>query len=118
MADATQAELNTRILEKLFVLIAGETAEAEDVATVDKVIVSVNEKLREEELCYWSDSACPQHLVEDLAFFMACHLANDYMDATEAKAFRADHLDSSLKNIRSLTATRKKVTVAVKSTYF
>ena len=35
-------DLRNRILEKLFVLIAGETADAEDTTTVNKVIVSIN----------------------------------------------------------------------------
>ena len=86
MADSSLADMRNRVLEKLFVLIAGETATAEDTATVEKVIVSTNEELRENELCYWSDSATPQALVEHLAAYYACFLANDYMDAGEAKA--------------------------------
>ena len=37
MADASLADMRNRVLEKLFVLIAGETATAEDTATVEKV---------------------------------------------------------------------------------
>lgn len=121
MADATQSELRERVLEKLFVLIAGETAEAEDAATVDKVIVSVNEKLRDDEIAYWSDSAIPQALVEDLAAYIACHLANDYMDAVEARAFKTDPetgMEASLRKIRALTATRKRVATPVAATFF
>lgn len=118
MADASQATLCNRILEKLFVLIAGETADAEDSATVNKVIVSVNEQLREKEIAYWSDSACPQTVLEDLAAYIACFLANDYMDAGEAAAFRQDHLRMSLANLRELVATTKRVTEPTRTVYF
>ena len=118
MADATQAELNIRIQEKLFILIAGETAAAEDTATVNKVIVSVNEQLREKEIAYWSDSACPQAVLEDLAAYMACFLANDYMDASEALAFRQDHLRGSLANLREIVATTKPIAEPTRAVYF
>lgn len=121
MADATLAEMTTRVLEKLFVLIAGETAEAEDSATAQKVIVSTNETLREDELCYWSDSATPQHLVEVLAGYYACFLANDYMDAVEATAFKSDPdtgMKASMRTIRSLVAQRPRVAEPTRSTFF
>lgn len=118
MADATLAEMRNRVLEKMFVLVAGETAEAEDVATVEKVIVSTNEELRENEICYWSDSATPQHLVEHLAAYYACYLANDYMGAQEANAFRQDHYGFSLAKLRELTAGRKRIATPTAGTYF
>lgn len=118
MADATLAEMRNRVLEKLFVLVAGETAESEDSVTVEKVIVSTNEELRENELCYWSDSATPQFLVEHLAAYYACFLANDYMSAQEANAFRQDHFGFSLAKIRELTANKKRIATPTSGTYF
>lgn len=118
MADATASDLRIRVAEKLFILIAGETLAAEDVATIDKVIVSVNEKLREDEIAYWSDSAIPQHVLEDLAAYVACHLINDYLDANEAAAFRGDHLATSLMALRALTANKKRVAIPTSGTYF
>lgn len=118
MADATLAEMRNRVLEKLFVLVAGETAETEDAVTVEKVIVSTNEELRENELCYWSDSATPQFLVEALAAYYACFLANDYMSAQESAAFRQDHLGMSLAKIRELTATKKRTATPTRGTFF
>ena len=118
MADASQAELRNRILEKLFVLIAGETADAEDTTTVNKVIVSINEQLREKEIAYWSDDACPQAVLEDLAAYMACFLANDYMDATVAAAFRQDYLRISLNNLRELVANTKPVAEPTRAVFF
>ncbi len=118
MADATLAQMRNRVLEKLFVLIAGETADAEDAATVEKVIASTNEELRENEICYWSDSATPQALVEHLAAYYACFLANDYMDAQEAAVFVNSHEAKALAKIREITATRKRVATPTRATYF
>lgn len=118
MADATLAEMRNRTLEKLYVLIAGETAEAEDVVTVEKVIVSTNEELRENEICYWSDSATPQHLVEHLAAYYACYLANDFMDAQEAAAFKQDNEAKAMFRIRELTANTNRVKTPSRGTYF
>lgn len=121
MADATLAEVRNRVLEKLFVLIAGESADAEDTATVEKVIAFVNEELRENELCYWSDSATPPALMETLASYYACHLANDYMDASEARAFKTDEetgMTASKAKLRELVATRKRVATPTQAMYF
>lgn len=118
MADATLAEMTTRVLEKLSILIAGETAEAEDSATVQKVIVSTNEELRENEICYWDDSATPQHLVEHLAAYYACFLTNDYMSPASAKAFCDHHQERAMMKIRELTAQRKRVSLPARGTYF
>lgn len=118
MADATLAQTRNRVLEKLYVLIAGETAEAEDSEIVERVIVSVNEDLRENEICYWSDSATPQHLLEHLAALYACSLANDYMDANEAAAFVQANEAKAMFKIRELTANVKRIATPSKGTYF
>jgi len=118
VADATLAQVRNRTLEKLFVLIAGETADAEDTEVVERVIVAVNEDLRENEICYWSDSATPQQLVEHLATLYACYLANDYMDAQEAAAFKQDNEQKAMFKIRELTAGGRRVATPSKGTYF
>ena len=121
MADYTLAEMRTRVLEKLFVLIAGETADAEDAATVDDVIAAVNETLRQDEICYWDDTGTPEHLVEWLGQYYACFLANDYMDAGEASAFKNDPntgMKACMREIRALTAARKRVDEPTKALHF
>ena len=121
MADATLAQVRNRTLEKLFVLIAGETADATDTEIVERVIANTNEELRENELCYWSDSATPQYLVEWLAAYYACFLANDYMDAGEARIFKEDRrtgLDACMAKIRELTATKRRVDNQTASLHF
>jgi glucan biosynthesis protein len=118
MADATLAQMRNRVLEKLFVLEAGGVANAADTATVEKVIVSTNEELRENEICYWSDDATPQSLVEHLAAYYGCYLANDYMPANEALAFIQTHERRAMDRLRELTATRKRVVEPTRATYF
>jgi hypothetical protein len=121
MADATLAEMRNRVLEKLHVLIAGETAESEDATTIETVIENINEELREDEICYWSDTGTPRHLMETLAAIYACHAANDYMDAQEAAAFRSDRLtgiDPAMARLRDLTAAKRRVATPSKGTYF
>lgn len=78
MADATLAQLRNRVLQKLSVLERGETAEAEDAALVDSMILSVNEELRDLEICYWSDSAFPQSILEAMADYVACFAVGDF----------------------------------------
>lgn len=118
MADATQAQLAQRILEKLHVLQAGETPDTADDALVDRVIVSVNEQLRENEIAYWSDSAIPQAVLEPLAAYIACSCAGDFMDEAAAQAFRQSHEGVSLRKLRELTAGRKRFDEPVVGTYF
>lgn len=121
MAAASLATMRNRTLEKLFVLIAGEVADAEDSEIVERVIANVNETLREKEICHWPDSATPQHLIEALAAHYACWLANDYMDASEAQAFKDDRdtgMKASMVEIRRLTATKERVDVPTRGAFY
>jgi hypothetical protein len=118
MADATLATMRNRTLQKLLALVAGEVANAEDAALIDGVIANCNEDLREREICYWSDDATPLALVETLAAYYACHIANDYFEPTQARAFRTDHMESSMRRLRELTATRKRVDTPTRATFF
>ena len=121
MADAALATVRNRTLEKLFVLIAGETAETEDAEIVERVIANVNEQLRDDEICYWSDTATPRALVESLAAYYACFLANDFMDASEALTLKNDPntgKEACEREIRALVAPRKRVATPVQNTYF
>jgi len=118
MADATLAELRNRTLQKLKVLQAGETAEAEDVSLIEGIVASVNEKLRDLQICYWSDSACPQSMLEDLAMYVACHAAGDYMDEKETQAFRSANEGLAERNMRRLSASRERFDKPVRQEYF
>lgn len=118
MADATLAELRNRVLQKMFVLQAGETADAADAALVEGVIASVNEKLRDMEIAYWDDSGCPQAVLEDLSVYVACHCAGDFMDTPEAERFKDSNERKVLMALREITATRKKIVEPTRATYF
>lgn len=118
MPDATLAELRNRVLQKLKVLQAGETATAEDVTLVEGIIASVNEKLRDMQVAYWSDSACPQAVLEDLAAYVACHAAGDYMSEQEAQGFRQVNEPVSERNLRKLVQSRERFASPVRADYF
>lgn len=118
MADATAAELRARVLQKLKVLQAGETEEAEDAALIDDIVVSVNEKLRDLGICYWSDSAFPQSVLEDLAMYVACHAAGDYMDERETQAFRQANEPRAELNLRRITQSRERFEKPTRQDYF
>ena len=118
MADATLAELRNRVLQKLKVLQAGETAEAEDSALIEGLVVSVNEKLRDLGIAYWSDSACPQSMLEDLATYVACHAADDYMDGEAAYAFRQTYEPTAERNLRRLVQSGERFNKPTRAEYF
>lgn len=118
MADATLAELRNRVLQKLKVLQAGETAEAEDTVLIEGLIVSVNEKLRDLGIAYWSDSACPQSMLEDLAMYVACHAADDYMDGGQAGTFRQTYEPTAERNLRRLVSSGERFNKPTRAEYF
>lgn len=118
MADRTIAELRNRVLGRLKVLVAGEVAESEDAAYVESTIADVNEKLRDKQICYWEDDAYPSAIFQDLAWFVACHCADEYMDEAEATAFRAKNEDRSLAELRRLTASTERTDVPTRADFY
>jgi len=109
VADASLATLRNRVLQKLKVLSGADTANAEDSTLVEGVIASVNEKLRDKSICYWPDSATPQAVLEDLAAYVACHCAEDFMSDGEATAFRQKNEDRAEAQLRRLTSSNERV---------
>lgn len=107
MADATATQLVQRVLEKLHVLVDGEVATAGDTALVTAAIVAVNEKLRDKGVCHWTDTAFPQSVKEDLAMYVACHCAADFMGSEAGGAFDQRHRGMAEAELRSLTATSR-----------
>lgn len=118
MADSTIAELRIRALQLLHVLEGAEVADAEDATLVDGVILSTNEKLRDLGVAYWTDSAFPLAVKEDLAMYVACHAAHDFMSATEALGFRQANEERALGELRRLTASRERVDRPTRAEYF
>lgn len=107
MADATAAELVTRTLQKLHVLVDGEVPTSGDTALVTAAIVAVNEKLRDKGVCHWTDTAFPQALKEDLAMYVACHCATDFMGSEAGQAFDQRHRGMAEAELRALTAVSR-----------
>lgn len=118
MAAATLAELIDRVLQKLSVLEGGETAEAEDAALIQVVVLSVNEQLRTKEIAHWSDAAFPQDIKEDLADYIACHAVDDYPSTKNLTKFDERKKQSSLAKLRALTSSSERVDRQTRADYF
>jgi hypothetical protein len=114
----TLAELRNRTLQKMKVLGAGEVANAEDAALVDDMIASVNEKLRDLEICFWADGEVPESVFEDLAAYVACHGASDFMSEPEAQAYRQLNEPKSFSELKRITSSRPRAYRAVRQDYF
>lgn len=109
MADATLADMITRVLQKLSVLQDGETAEAGDSALISPIILAVNEQLRTKEICHWSDAAFPLDIKEDLAEYVACFAVGDYPSSANLQRYGEDKKRSALAELRRLTASKERV---------
>lgn len=120
MADATASDVTTRVLQNLSLLPGGETAEAEDAALVLSFIISTNEELRELEICYWSDAAFPQAILNAFARYVSCHAADPLYPGNPqgAAAYRATHEANSLAQLRVLAANRMRVDTPTFGLYF
>lgn len=118
MADASLSEITTRILQKLSVLERGETAEAEDDALVDSIVLSVNEELRELEICYWSDSAFPQAIKEAFCDYAACFCVGDFPSQKNLQRYGGEpNKDAFRATLRRLTASRERVDKPTRAEY-
>lgn len=119
MADATLLQITTRVLQKLSVLQGAEVAEDEDRELVEAGILAVNEKLRDLEICHWSDAAFPLAIKEDFAMYVACHVAGEFLaDAATALNFRQANEREALANLRRLTASRERVDKPTRAEFF
>lgn len=120
MADATLAELTDHVLQELSVIPGGDTAEAEDAAFVQTRITSVNEELRELEICYWSDTAFPQHIKIPLAIYVACQCASALYPGAPAEAmqFKLANETKALNRLRALTMSKERVDKPTRAEYF
>jgi len=114
----TLAQLRNRTLQKLKVLGAGEVANAEDAALVDDAIASVNEKLRDLEICFWADGEIPESVVEDLAVYVACHCASDFMSEQEAQAYRQMNEPISFVELKRITSSRPRAYQPTRGDYY
>jgi hypothetical protein len=119
MADITLADLRNRVLQKLSVLMGGETAAAEDAAVVDAACLAVFEDLRERNICYWSDSAIPLALKESLAEHIACYSCGDFPSKKNNAKYGGEAAKEATRAVlRELTAHTKRVETPTQAAYF
>jgi len=119
MADATIAEMSTRVLQKLSVLERGETPEAEDDTLVRSIIVSCNEELRDKEICYWSDTAFPQSVKEAFADYVACFAVGDFPSPKNQQKYQGEQNENRfLRKLAGLAASRERIDKPTKADYY
>lgn len=75
---AVQADLMRRVLRHLFVLRAGEDAEADDAAVVNEAIVSAHQELQTLGLAYWDLTDIPEDVMPGLIRFVAADVAHQF----------------------------------------
>jgi hypothetical protein len=73
--SATKEDIRNRVLQKLRILAAGESATAEDAVLVEGVIDALHAELQEEQLTSWTISAVPDQFSEHYAAIVASRLA-------------------------------------------
>lgn len=119
-ATCSLAEMVIQVLQELSVLAGGQPVADEDRQLVETNIISVNEQLRELEICYWTDDAFPLSIKNALAVYVACHVAGPlYPGAPEgAQAFKQANQPMALVNLRRLTASRERVDQPTRATYY
>jgi hypothetical protein len=119
MADATLAQARNRVLQKLSVLERGETAEAEDSALIESIIASVNEELRDLEICYWSDAAFPQAILEAFADYVACFAVGDYPSQKNQQRYGQPQSKVMYRqDLARLCSSRERIDKPTKAVYY
>lgn len=74
----TTAELAARVLERLRVTGAGETASAEDAATVSNYYATSFAELQVSDFVYWDQADIPDEAFEALSDLLAGRLGSDF----------------------------------------
>jgi N-acyl-D-aspartate/D-glutamate deacylase len=100
---ATQADLVTRVLQELNILVAGETPDASDDTVVDDAIAEVHAELQERQLAYWETTAIPESVMRGLTLMVAGNCGRKFvpsMPISECEAMR----DQGMRRIREVIA--------------
>lgn len=71
----TDVEMSTLILQKLSLLVAGETADTSDQTTLLTVYTSRMEYLRDDEVVWYADNAVPDAVADPLAEYMLLYVS-------------------------------------------
>lgn len=83
MATATKRELGPRVLRKLLVLAAGESASADDLELVYEKLDSVHAALRTRGLLRWTINSVPDYAQEPYVLMAAFLAAPEFQRAPD-----------------------------------
>jgi hypothetical protein len=78
MATETDAEVQTRVLLKLKLIVAGESAEAADLSVVNDVFDSRIEYMRDEGVCWWANDEVPMSVCDPLAEYLTFYCCSEF----------------------------------------
>lgn len=107
MATRTQADLVTKILEKLFVVPEGQAPEVEDTARVELNLQSVLDSLRGREIVFVPDpNNIPSEWFMDLAKVCAYELKDEFGLSGEMLAKCEKANAEGIRNLKIMTRGR------------
>lgn len=113
----TDTEMATLILQKLQVLVAGETPTSADQTVTLDVYGSRMEYLRDDELVWYADNAVPDALADPLAEYMLPYVSSMF---EVSQMERGEYMQRSLMAERQLRrhAAKRSEGAAVQVDYF
>lgn len=97
---STKAQIRNDVLEEIEVLAAGETASAEDAATVERKIDQVHAELDALELVSWPISAVPDSIVMGYVMMVAERCKNSFGINPQKAAELVGSADRGIRHIR------------------
>lgn len=103
---ATQADLVSRVLQELNILVAGETPTAADDAVVDDAIAEAMAELQERRIAYWATSAIPEAVMRGLTLIVAGNCGRKFistMTVQECEAMR----EAGMRRLREVIAMQQ-----------
>ncbi|MBB03965.1 MAG: hypothetical protein CML03_00325 [Pseudooceanicola sp.] len=103
MATETDAEVQTRVLLKLKLIVGGESPETADLAVVNDVFDSRVEYMRDEGVCWWADDAVPLSCCDPLAEYLTLYCCSEF-DISPAEYFQRSQVGE--RDLRRLSAKR------------
>ena len=113
----TNTEMATLILQKLQILVAGETPTSADQTVTLDVYGSRMEYLRDDELVWYADNAVPDALADPLAEYMLPYVGTLFQ---VSQSERAEYMQRSMFAEQQLrrNAAKRSEGAAVQADYF
>lgn len=113
----TLADLRNATLEKMGIVAAGETANADDATTVERIITDKHAELEDLSLVYWPTSAIPNAVFGSLTKIMAYECGAEFMLSGNDIAALKTWNDEAMKALHRHIAT-KVSDAPVRANYF